>query len=61
MVGSAARTPDKVGENVNRLSTAELPQFPGEDFLAHAAEIWKEQAEARLAKLHLLDVVHKVI
>ena len=34
----------------------EFPQFPGEDFLAHAATLYLEQAEARLAGRGLLAV-----
>ena len=33
-----------------------LPDFPGQDFLAHAGQQWLEQAEARLAQAHLLSV-----
>ena len=33
-----------------------FPQFPGEDFLAHAGTQYKEQAEARLASRSLLAV-----
>ena len=29
----------------------QLPQFPGDDFLAHDATAWLEQAEPRLGKL----------
>ena len=35
---------------------ADLPAFPGEDFLAHDAVAWKEKAEARLAGRKLLAV-----
>ena len=31
--------------------TASLPQFPGENFLSHAAAIFQEQVEARFAEL----------
>ena len=58
MVGSDAGFPDKSKNHQNSTSEFELPQFPGEDFLAHAAAQWKEQAEARLAKRHLLTVAH---
>ena len=44
----------------NALSTpqhaASFPAFPGEDFLAHAATQYREQAEARLATMGLLTV-----
>ena len=36
--------------------TRSLPQFPGEDFLAHAGTQWLEKAEARLAAMSLLVV-----
>ena len=32
----------------------DFPQFPGEDFLAHAATLYLEQADARLAGRGLL-------
>ena len=41
---------------VGSKSRLELPQFPGEDFLAHAGTQWLEQAEARLASAGLLAV-----
>ena len=31
-----------------------LPSFPGEEFIAHVAELWQEQAEARLVEKKLL-------
>ena len=31
--------------------TAILPEFPGENFLSHAAAMFKEQVEARFAEL----------
>ena len=31
--------------------TASLPEFPGENFLSHAAAMFKEQVEARFAEL----------
>ena len=37
-------------------STNALPQFPGEDLLAHAGTQWKEAAETRLSALKLLHV-----
>ena len=36
------------------LSSTTLPQFPGDDLLAHAAAIYKESAEARFAAKGLL-------
>ena len=48
---SGATTPDKKN---TALGAADFPQFPGEDFLAHAATQFKEQAEARLAARSLL-------
>ena len=33
-----------------------LPQFPGEDFLAHAGALHKEQMDARLGEIGLLPV-----
>ena len=44
-------TPDK-----NLEHSAQLPEFPGEEFLAHAGSQWKEHADARLANLKLLAV-----
>ena len=38
------------------LGVGDFPQFPGEDFLAHAATQFQEQAEARLANRGLLAV-----
>ena len=47
-------------DNTIQLETSsgndELPPFPGENFLAHAASQWLEQAEARLAARGLLNV-----
>ena len=45
---------NKSGENSSRIS--DFPQYPGEDCLQHAATTYREQAEARLAHLHLLVV-----
>ena len=36
----------------------ELTEFPGEDFLAHAAALWKEQTAARLAEAGLLNTAN---
>ena len=36
----------------------ELTEFPGEDFLAHAAALWKEQTSARLAEAGLLNTAN---
>ena len=55
-VGGVAMDPSKIKSRENSTNEFDLPQFPGEDFLAHAGAQWKEQAEARLAKRHLLTV-----
>ena len=36
--------------------SANFPQHPGEDALAHAVQLYKEQSSARLAALGLLAV-----
>ena len=38
-------------KNEDSTGDMEFPQFPGEDFLAHAATLYLEQAEARLNAL----------
>ena len=35
-----------------------LTPFPGEEFIAHVAELWQEQTEARLAKRSLLAAAY---
>ena len=56
MAGSGSVNPDKLQGKVEVTNDNDLPQFPGEDFLAHTAALWREQAEARLAKRGLLMV-----
>ena len=41
-------------------STATFPLFPGEDFLAHAASQYKENAETALAARELLAVANNL-
>ena len=48
---SGGKDPDKAD-----LDTSSFPQFPGENFLAHEATQYKEQAEARFAQRQLLAV-----
>ena len=42
MAPSGTKIEDSTGD-------MDFPQFPGEDFLAHAATLYLEQADARLA------------
>ena len=49
MAPSGTKSEDATGD-------MEFPQFPGEDFLAHAATLYLEQADARLAGRGLLAV-----
>ena len=53
----ASVSPTKNSEAEHGL-THELPQFPGEDFLAHEGSLWLEAAEARLAARKLLAVAN---
>ena len=48
--------PEEVESSYKSDALASLPQFPGEDVLAHAGSQWLEQAEARLTKAGLLTV-----
>eukprot|EP00966_Prymnesium_polylepis_P258023 5960107-Prymnesium_polylepis.4 len=45
-----------IHKKLTRSDDTDFPQFPGEDFLAHTAEQYREVAEARLATRHLLAV-----
>ena len=56
MAGSGPVTPNKAKDPGIRTSDDELPAFPGEELYAHFVSVWKEQAEAWLAKKHLLNV-----
>ena len=44
------------GKRAGTNNSDALPQFPGEDFLAHAGKHYKEQLDARLAEIGLLPV-----
>ena len=43
-------------KSISSLKDVAFPQFPGEDFLAHAASQYVEQRDARLTALKLMSV-----
>ena len=43
-------------ESSDSKSTHDFPQFPGEEFMSHAATQYKEQAEARFASRGILGL-----
>ena len=47
---------DGTGDNRGIKIDLELPDFPGEEFFAHAAEQWLDQAKARMAPKGMLAV-----
>ena len=49
-------TPSSSSRREQQPALMDFPQFPGEDFYAHAGTQYKEQAEARFANLKLLGV-----
>ena len=52
----SADTVDQKNRDITLNDSAALPQFPGEEFLAHAGSQWKEKAENRLIAAGLLEV-----
>ena len=54
---------DDVDNAKSTATSGSLPDYPGEDFYAHAAQLWLEKAQSQLAGMSLLAVAqgHKPV